>query len=365
MYEIYLLDPLKNRLALLDHLENLTYVRGLNQPGSWSLTLPDELSSILLRPDNLIEIWRQNSLGHMKFEMMGFMRRPKFSTQGGRALVTLSGPGLLYLLAGRVVAYAAGSAEAAKSDQADDMIKAIIRENLGASAVAARDWTAQGLTVQADQSLAPSITKRFARREVAVVCQEIAAESFQRGTPLYYDLIPSWAGDVLSFEFRTYINQRGADHTYTSAFPVVFGENFGNLDNPELEYDYWDEVTDVYAGGQGEAADRLISEQSDAARLGRSIWNRRERFVNATNEQTATELESAARAALDAGKPKVRFTGDLLSVPGSEYGVDWEFGDKVTGTYHDQQFDGWIDKLQITLSPSGEENIKTRLEVEA
>ena len=359
MYEVYLSNSRGERIALLDTVQSITYIRAANRVSTWSVTIPDVYPASYIQPDHIVEIWRNG-----KFESGGFLRKLRYAGQDNRALVTLTGPSFLYLLTSRIIAYSAGETESAKSDYADDMIKAIIRENMGSSATDTnRDLSALGFTVQTDYSAGESIERRFAWRKVLDTCTALAKESTQRGTRLYFDVVPSWAGDTVALEFRTYTGQRGQDRTYASSTPVIFGAAWGNLKNPSLEEDYWDEANYVYAGGQGLGTNRLVEEQSDTGRINTSPWNRREKFASVTNEQSVSEVQSAAQAALDANKPRLRFTGDLLSVPGSLYGEDWGWGDKVVVTYRGKEFDGHIDTVRVRLNRNGKETINAKVEV--
>lgn len=358
-FEVYLSDNRGVRIALLDTIRNLSYVRAANSAGAWYVTIPDIYPVSYIQPDNIIEIWREG-----KNEMSGLLRRWQYTGQGDDSRIALSGPSFLYLLDGRQVAYAAGESESAKSDFADDMIKEVIRENLGSSATdTARDLSGYNFTVQGDSSAGASIERRFSWRNVLDVCRDFAKESTQRGTRVYFDIIPFWSGTTISLEFQTFIGQRGQDRTYESSTPVVFGTEWGNISNPVLEYNYWSERNYAYVGGQGLGADRLVAEQSDTDQIAISPWNRREMFINATSEETISELQSVGQAKLDENKPFIRFSAKLLSVPGSLYGEDWGWGDKVVATHRNKQFDGHIDRVRVALDSNGKETIDAKIEV--
>lgn len=359
MYEIYLSDARGVRIALLDTVQAITYIKAANRVSTWSVTIPDIYPPSYIQPDHIVEIWRDG-----KLVSGGFLRKFRYTGNDNDAAVTLTGASFLYLLTGRIIAYSAGESESAKADYADDMIKEIIRENLGGSATDTdRDLTDLGFTVQAGASAGESLERRYAWKKVLDTCVALAEESTQRGTRLYFDIVPYWTGELLYLDFRTYTSQRGQDRTYSSSTPVIFGAAFGNLRNPSLEYDYWDEANYVYAGGQGLATNRMVEEQSDTDRINISPWNRREKFAYATSEQTTEGVESAAQTTLDANKPRLRFTGDLLSVPGSLYGKDWNWGDKVVITYRGKEFDGHIDTVRVRLNRNGKETISAKVEV--
>jgi hypothetical protein len=363
-YEVWIGTPTGSRLALLDTISALSYIQTLNGIGRWSLTLPSSIDASLILPDRMVEIWRSVGDGPLRLEMAGLVDGIDYSDTGGVDLITLSGRDGNGLLDGRIVAYPAGSSQASKTDNADDMMKAIVRENLGASASAARDLSAAGVSVAADLGLGPSVTKKFSWKNVLQALKDIADSAQQAGTPVYFQMKPNvLSATQIGWVFVTAVNRLGADRTYASGTPTVFGKEWGNLDNPRLSYDWGDERTVVYAAGQGEGSDRVQATVEDTARSGRSVWARREVFQDARNEETSTAVTSRANETLNASRPKVRFTGDLKDTAQTRYGVDWQFGDLVTATYAGKQFDGSVSGVQIGVRASGE-TITARVEVE-
>ena len=70
----------------------------------------------------------------------------------------------------------------------------------------------------------------------------------------------------LTFEFRTFINQRGIDHSSAAVDQVVFGPEFGNMTGASYTEDWTNESNFIYAGGQGEGYARIVSEFYDLYR---------------------------------------------------------------------------------------------------
>ena len=67
--------------------------------------------------------------------------------------------------------------------------------------------------------------------------------------------------------------------------------------------------------------------------------------------------------AVRAGRPKRVFEATVLDVPGTQYGVHWNFGDKVTAEYAGEVFDVSIDAVSVSVR-DGEERITARLRAE-
>jgi hypothetical protein len=364
-YEIYLDTPTGLRLALVESFTRLSTVRRRNAVGRFALVLPTgTLDDTFIRPDALLEIWRAPHGAPARLWMAGLVRQPELVEVNGADQLVLSGHDGNGLLDSRIVAYYADTAQAAKTDQADDMMKAIVRENLGSSAVAARDLTAYGLTVAADVGLGPSITKKMAWKTVLDALKAIADTAVTAGTPVYFDLVPQLlSATQIGWLFQTFVNRRGVDRTYTVGVPTVFGREWGNLENPRLVYDYSDEVTYAYVGGQGEGSDREVVELGDTARIGQSPWNRREKFIQGSNETSTAALTARAQQALEEGRPRVRFSGSLKDTPQTRFGIDWDFGDTVPVTAFGRQFDADVDAVTITVDENGLEDIDARIEV--
>lgn len=366
-WELWLDDPLGNRLSLLNKsVVEFWLSRVLNDIGEFQTVLRGNFDQSLLLEDGLIEFWRAPAGGALRWVGVGKVRKILFSdNENGKEIITVSGPDGIDLLQTRIVAYAAGSAQAEKTGPADDLLKAIVRENMGSMATdSVRNLTELGLSVAADLGLAPSVTKAFAHKPVLSVLQEISAASREKGTGLYFDVVPSdLPNGAVTFEFRTYTGQRGVDRSSNSNNPIYFGKKWKNLTNPVLEYDYLNEWNYVYAGGQGEGAGRKIIEVLDAGRIGNSPWNRREKFVDARNEMTDPGVTARGQSELSAGRPRVRFSGDLLDSRTARYGIDWEFGDRASIEYQGRQIDGMIRTVRLGKAKDGVEIIEARIEV--
>jgi len=357
------------RLALIDNLIDFDIVKVANSVSYCSVTLPGNFSDLYATTvgvDYMIEFWRSPAQGAMQMEAVFFVRDISYEEDiKGNDLIILAGPDGNDLLDRRIIAYAAGTSYSDKTDYADDMMKAIVRENLGSLATDSdRNLTSLNFTVAGDISGAPSITKGFAWRNVLTVLSEIAAISAENDTELFFDVVPVViSSSSIGFEFRTFINQPGQDRTYDSNNPILFSKEWGNLYDPIMRFDYTSEANHVYGGGQGEGTDRTISEQVDLARVGLSVWNRREKFADARNETTSNGVANKAEEVLNESRPLKRFTGSLLDTPQARYGVDWFFGDKVEISYRGIQFQGIVKALRIKMDKEGNEIITAKVEV--
>jgi hypothetical protein len=365
-YSAWIDTPTGTRLAPIDQLSGLSYARKICYPGRLVISFPrGAVDPALIEADKCIEVWRTVPGLMPKLEMTGLIRIIDYDYSAGSELVTLTCEDGANQLAHRIIAYKTQSTRANKTDYADDMLKEIVRENLGASATNTdRDLTAYGVTVEADTSLAPEVTWSFAWKAVLDVLHEICDLSDDAGTRLYFDMTPHLISTTqLGWEFRTMINQFGADRTYNAGVPTVFGPAWGNVADFHFTRDYSEEFTSVYAAGQGEAADRKVTNQVDSTRVNLSPWARREYFVSGKKEIDEAHLIKKALRTLQMGQPRFYATGTLLDTPQTRYGVDWELGDRVIVNAGDFQAEAVIDAVNVEMAENGEETITAQIEV--
>lgn len=361
--EIYICDPYGVRFLCLDYVTELSYTRINNDIAPAELKLPaSKFDWNSNRLDNIIEIIRWGRLDYL-----GFLRNWTYQIEGGIPYWLLSCVSPIELLSRRHVASYTGAAGADITDEADDMLKTIVYNEMGAGASASRNLTSVGggFTIQQNNSEAPSISKQFAHKNLLDICKEIAAASSQAGTPLYFDIRPiptSVTNGAFGFQFFTKINQLSNDRTEDSSAPIFIGSDWGNMEDCNIEYDYLDEINSVTAKGRGSGASEQTIPVTSTERAEKSIWNLREGIVNTDAEYGDTaHLTGDANTYLDENKPKRKFSGNIIDNYYFRYGRDYYFGDKVTVSEAGQQFDANIDKLEISVDNNGNETRTIKL----
>lgn len=362
--EIRLFDPFGEPIAVLDDPSSYTYSRRLGHPGDFQIELPPKLSLSDLAPDSWVEFWRApgDDTPQLDTEAPFLIREPRDILDAeGRRTVGIGGPSAVELLSRRIVAYAAGTSQAEKDEAADRMMLAIVRENFGDLASAERDIS-DVLRVDPSEGvlgLGPTVRKGFSRRSVLTVLQEIEEATAQLGTRVFYDVVRRVPGIV---QFHTYVGHRGMDHSSDSENPVVFSAGRGNLESPQAIDDYGEEVNAVYAGGQGEAADRQVVELVDSQRASRSPVARRETFVDARDVETTATLTDEARQALEEGRPRFSRRGRIVDTDQARYGQHWGFGDRVVVGVAGEERDVVVTGITVSGSGDGSETIDALFE---
>jgi hypothetical protein len=375
-YELWLTDDTGLRItdqrgrSYLKSFLSLTASRAVNQIGKFSLEVPANFDDNLLKPDNMIQVWRAPTGGRLGLWRVYFIRRWIFETRGGEETIAISGPDTNDLLRRRIVAAFAGSAEASKTDLADDMMKEIVTESIADGVdptpdAGTRVWS--DLSIAGDLGDGPSITKGFAFKQLLTtsgqgVLPTLVKAARAAGTEVFFDIVPNVvSGSSITFQFRTYTGQPGQDVTDR----VVFDSQRGNLRNPKLEYDYSKEENYIYASGQGQEAAREVVQVSDSTRYLVSQWNRCEGQADARDQSATNGVREAGRDELEEGQPKIYFSAEPIDTTGTRFGRDWDYGYKVRSRYRNREFDTIIRAVTIQVNNHGDEDIRARLEFES
>lgn len=363
-YTIWVCDSRGIQLNTIDNFTTMAYSRALGSIGRFAITLPStELLDKLVKVDNTIQIWREIKDSKNILDFVGFIRKWEIFEDKGRDYLLIRGLDGVSLLKSRIIAYAADSSYAAKTDLSDNMMKTIVKENLGASASdTTRRLNGYNFNVEPNHSQGSSITKKFAKRNVLDVLNDITAQSIDAGSPIYYDVVPIFNSSGFGWFFKTGRGYLGVDRSLTAKVPVVFSRDYNNLESPRLIYDYEDEITYVYVGGQGEGVFRELGTAEDTTRKEVSVWNRRELFVNYSTQESPTALTDRAKQEVQSRRPRVKFSGVLKDAPASKYGADWLFSDQVAISYRDFSFNGLINAISMSINSKGEERLQAKVE---
>ena len=324
----------------------------------WPLGQQGEDLARLLRKDRRVVILRKLPGLSPIVICSGFLRAWTL----GQGLAKLAGPDLNSLLGRRIVAYEAGSSQASKSGEADDLIKALARENLGASATDAdRDMSDYGFLVAADATAGPSIDKAFAWRELPRVVADLCNAAREAGTEILWQIEPlGLSGAIL----RTWAGYRGNRTFPSGGPPLEFSEARGNLTDAEYFEDWRQEANLCYAGGAGREAARTVLEVEGSGAT--DPLSRIEAFINASSQGTdSTAVTDMGKSKLAANRPVRGFRGTLRESPGQIFGVHWRLGDLVTARHMGRPHNVLIRAVSISKRPFAPTEILSKYSIEA
>lgn len=359
-YYVEMQNPGGERIEYITDFISLTYTLTVNAVGVLQLVLPQEYWD-LIRRDTRFKIWRvlDNGKTYLEGETVFFARKRNLKYTNKTWQVTVTAYSLMTLLSRRYILYTAGSAQASKaSTPADNMVKAIIRENLGSSATdTARRWNTY-LSVQADTSLGASLTQSFAWKGVLQTCQDIANASAFSGKYIAFDLVV--AGNL--FEFRTYYGQRGVDRRKGFGInPLTITVESGSLADSDYTEDWTNEVSYAIACGRGQNDTRNTDYDSDATLIAKSPFGRIEFVQDARNSDT-TSLKVEAQTLLRGKREVKTLSANLKELPNLKYGVDFGWGDRLIGVLRNMTFDCYIQTVVVKFSHKTGEVVDVKLQ---
>jgi len=362
-HELWLTNDRGERIALLDDFTYFQGTKASNRVGQCRLYLPSTFDTSLLRIDSMIQLWRAPKGGRLSLWRPFLIQRIGYAMRGNEETIEVGGEDPNTLLRRRYVVASKGSAEADKWNQADDLMKAYVDEAMVNStytpvtSTGTRNYTE--FTIQADLAAGPEMDHEAAFRNLYTTLQNIASKSRELGTDLFFDVATDLVtSSSITFQFRTYIGKMGAD----LSSQVVFDQAYGNFVNPFYERDWTNVQSFIYAAGQGPGVLRHIYETIDIARLYLSKWGWREGFQDARSADTEEEVYTAGFKALEKARPIQRFGGQPIDTDGTQYGVDWHYGDLVRARYRDIDVKCMVDAVTLTIEDA-KETIETDLRV--
>ena len=359
-YSVYLNTPDDTRLAVITRFNKLHYTRSVNQVGAMSLSLPASIiDSSFLKKDTRLEIWRSisSSTEYLETKTQWFVRNIQYDYDN--KLYVLTAYSGLDLVRRRYIIYDDGTAEAVKSGLADDIIVDYVGENLGSSAASGRAWSSY-ITVLSSPGNGPTIYRAASEKNLLDTIQEIAQDAATAGTFVFFDM--EYDPGSKLFIFKTFTQQRGIDHS-TGQNVVTLSPEFGSLSDVNWENDYSDEVTFAYTSGKGLGGDRNLQSSSDSTRISESPFGRIELMVSGGNSNTNNELISMAQAEVRAGRPRRIIQARIVNRPGTEYGINWGWGDRLKAQINNQVYTVRIDTIEVDVS-GGNETINAGIRIE-
>lgn len=315
-------------------------------------------------PDYRLHIYRNGRL-----DFVSFLQIFDYQTdREGLETVELVGFSPETLLARRVIAYYPETAETVWNANAETVMKGIVTDNLvdnadysGTPDPTRSITTLAGFTVQTDAGAGSVVEPDdMAWRYLLDVLKEVQAASKTAGNEVFFNVNPVGSS---SLQFQTSTNQTGADRSYGGSIgvksrPLLFSRKRGNLQEPRLTYDFSEMATKVYAVGADGTA---VATAQDNDKINYSPLGLRERMVNSRGV-TVEEVQASTDDELARGRAQATMTARLLSTPGSEYGVHWNCGDKVTIQYRDITVDVIIRAVNVQVDEEGNETINARIE---
>lgn len=366
-YRVYLNSASGVRIVQVPFVE-LGYTLAVNSIGSLTLKVPSTFDLTAVARDSQIEVWRSvdGDDAYLEADKRWFVRKVTQELRAnGERIITLGAVCCNDLLRRREIAYDADTTYTTKTGAADDLIKALARENLGTLVDSNRDVQGAAnisalLAIDSNVGQGATIAIAATRDNLLAACQKLAAASITAGAYIAFDI--TWNG--ATFVLRTYAGQRGTDHRSPSSLnPVILSPDFGNLSDVVVEDNYTEEATVIIAGGQGTGSSRSIATATDTVRVTASPFGHIERFVQANTTEDATTLADVADSALRSGRPRRNVAGRIQETNGVRYGVQWGWGDQVTVQIDEVSANARIDAVTVGVA-GGVETIDAAIRID-
>ena len=353
-YEVIVKTDTGSPLFVLTKFTGLTAGRFDRAYMPLEIVMPqdDELYPVgTFKKDMIFELWReQNQSMVLDGETCYFLRNIRYYRDGSNDMVYLKAYDANYILDGREVEYNAGTSQASKTGVACDVIKEIIDENFVSATDTTRNLPASQFIIDADDGFGETVTKAFSRQYVLSTIQNLCNQSREAGTWVTFDVVYSGS---LPLVFKTFGDQRGNDITDQ----LLLSEEAGNIANPSLDFDWTAEATAVYVAGKGQDDNRVVGSATNQDRLNESVWSRREMITENFQLDVIASLNAEADAYLDKYSPKIVFTGEIVETAGTQYGINWNYGDKLRAKYLGYEFDCRVLGYQIEYNNSSGKTI--------
>ncbi len=353
-YRIDLHTAAGAKMAEITDCWALAYTRRVNAPGVLSFSLAGDHRVVSqLEHNSQVIVYRRNPALGLPWtaDFYGLFRGQRRS-YSDHDIFTATCPGILTMLAWRIVAWKAGTANRSSfsSDKAETVMKTLVSYNAGASATTGngriRNGTINGISVQADGAGGNTLSVACAWDNLLEILQKVAA--IGGGD---FDLIKTGAA---SWEFQWFSGQRGTDRTAT----LLFALERGNMAEPEYAHDRTEERTVAIVGGQGEADGREV-----VVRTGPdyAAGNDVEAFVDARQCATTAGLESAGDSRLEEVRARQEFGYRVVQTPGCAYGIHYGLGDLARGQYGTVNVLQKIVGVSVSLDRDGAEKIDVEM----
>ena len=365
-YELWLLNHANGSpIQLVTDYSAFAYAKVVNGIGAWSMSLPSSFDIKQIQRDTRIAVHRRLPDTARVLDFVGLVRYIEKAQRGNSIYYTIAGPDLNDILRRRIIPYGTSSTTySKKATYADNMMKALVTQQLGASAGTNRAITSYGFSVEANESLCTSVTVNAAWKNLYEVLIEIANSSQSTpATAAYFGIVPLATG--WTCQFRTNKGQWGVDRRYPtgSGGVCILSLDFANIGEITRNWNYREEVDYVWCGyGAGSGTAKYSRQASDSARITQSPFNQCEAFITSNSTGYSTVM-SVANAAVRAGKPRQLFSASIINTANAVYGREFGFGDYVTAVFQGESVNCRVNAVEIKLTDK-DEDVSIRLSEE-
>ena len=334
---IQVFDSSLNFLGEVDTYESLTHVRGWNKPGDWSVAINWNIfdDSKMLRYASLFQIGGYITIGNDGYKngIINVIDQPITSDGKQSQLITISGTEISGIFNRRLLNAPAGQDVYTLSAPAETVIKTIISDQCGPTALNANRRFPY-LTIATNQARGDNYLVSNAYTNLL---DEIANCSI--ATLLGWSIYLDRANKQLVLDCAL-----GNDLTAGQPNNAIFSTNYDTLLSADLittneQYRNLATVT-----GKGQGASRPVLDVYNGTEP--SGFDRFETYVNANDKTSTPDLTLKGQAQLGTYKYTSTLEGMCLAKSPLTYGINYNLGDFVTIEAYNYSLNKQITAIQ-------------------
>ncbi len=355
LYRLDAYDMSGVKQAVLIDYTFLAYTKSVNTPGFLQFGLRGDHPLLSSLTDKFqIEVYRKPEGAPWGRDFAAIYRQPEW-TFTDRKNVALLCPGLMSMLAWRIVNWPANTANRTKFSavKGETIMKTLVEYNAAASATTGngrkRAGAITGLTVATDTAAGNTTDWYCAQENLLATLQKLA--HIAGGD---FDLVKTSA---TAWQFRWYTGQLGTDRTAS----VIFAIERGNMADVHYREKRIDEKTVACVWGKGEEAARDYVTRTGA---NYAAGNDIEVYVDAKDIAFGDTAGLNGRGDHKAKEyqMQVEFEFTALQAPATLYGVHYFLGDKITAVnpINGASLTQKVRSVSVSLDDSGQETIEPK-----
>ena len=303
--------------AVIDYATSIIWVKRTNKPGQFELYIPASAELLTLFTGDVF-ITRTDEKTVMYAEKIELVTDDETGDY-----LTITGRSAECLLARRIVP----SQTNFQNMTAENVVRNLINQNVINPTNTARKIPF--IQLGATKGFTETINKQITGKNLLDVISDICIEQ-------NYCFEMTFDNGIFTFDLYKGVDRSFAQNVNSH---VVFSPAFENLGNTDYSRDTTTYYNSVYVAGEGEGADRKIT--NVVAAENPAGFYMREKWVDARNTSSTTDgspipeteyydmLNQQGYEELGASKETTNFSGEILNNNVYIYGVDYNLGDKV------------------------------------
>ncbi len=368
--EIYRSDG--RRLMILDRAESFLATRVISGVGEFIVSLPSDFPDYLMLPELNFWFWRKSKPGARKILMFSGVSKSFEIGAPPNAKKVMSGVSFDWLFQSRALTFAQpGSYTMVGEAQATQLY-----ENAGDRLLRTLDYPVNypvgypyeppflGMARRSISYLPVSLYSPYrsaAPSESALAWFVALRDELEtNGYSTFFEIIQT---EPHSLEFRAYYKQPGRNLTIGNPGALVLDSEIGNFADGNYLEDYRTEANYLFAHQTG-------SDSITPVILNDSPY-KEDRYASAPMAYTEAFVEQSLNSSLSGQAKTILFSrrglrklsGKIVNSAGCDYGLHWEFGDRINVEHVGRLFEAIIKAVTFGIDAQGNEILEAAVEI--